>query len=178
MERRREPSGKHIIFRVFTLTTRRSRRGYRGGCEKPVSRRRPTRNMAGELSPDYNDPTMVAAMERLIAALLASATTRIRASPSFRWGLLGFWGEWHTWPREEMYATTQTERRIIDAYRKAFPRQIPDGSLAPATTLANSRGSDFTTICFPKTPTTAKIGASLSGFESHREGPITGSGQL
>jgi hypothetical protein len=36
-------------------------------------------------------------------------------------GLLGFWGEWHTWPREEMYASPQTERRIIDAYRKAFP---------------------------------------------------------
>ena len=39
-------------------------------------------------------------------------------------GLLGFWGEWHTWPRPALYAKPATERRIIDAYHRAFPNKI------------------------------------------------------
>jgi len=38
-------------------------------------------------------------------------------------GLLGFWGEWHTWPREALFAPEATQRRVIDAYRSAFPRK-------------------------------------------------------
>ena len=71
-------------------------------------------------SPDYNDPKMVAALERLIDALGRRYNKHPRIA-FIQMGLLGFWGEWHTWPRNEMYASPQTERRIIDAYRKAFP---------------------------------------------------------
>ena len=39
-------------------------------------------------------------------------------------GLLGFWGEWHTWPRDALYAKPETERRIIEAYRRALPSKI------------------------------------------------------
>jgi hypothetical protein len=74
----------------------------------------------GGKSPDYNDPRMVAAMEHLIAAL----GQRYNQDPRIAFiqlGLLGFWGEWHTYPRSALYASPDTERRIIDAYRKAFP---------------------------------------------------------
>ena len=37
-------------------------------------------------------------------------------------GLLGFWGEWHTYPRNELFASEKTRRRVLEAYRKAFPK--------------------------------------------------------
>ena len=70
--------------------------------------------------PDYNDPRMIAGMERLIAALGKRYNKHPRIA-FIQLGLLGFWGEWHTWPREKLYASPDTERRIIEAYRKAFP---------------------------------------------------------
>jgi hypothetical protein len=66
---------------------------------------------------------MVAGMERLIAAL----GSRYDANPRVAFielGLLGFWGEWHTWPQETLYASKETERRVIEAYRRAFPHKI------------------------------------------------------
>ena len=63
---------------------------------------------------------MVEAMERLIQAL----GRRYNENPRIAFiqlGLLGLWGEWHTYPREELYASAETEKRIIDAYHKAFP---------------------------------------------------------
>lgn len=71
-------------------------------------------------SPDYNNPLMVAALEKLIAAM----GKRYNKHPQIGFvqiGLLGFWGEWHTYPREELFADTATQMRVIDAYRRAFP---------------------------------------------------------
>jgi hypothetical protein len=74
----------------------------------------------GGMAPDYNDPRMLASMERLIAALGKRYNDHPRVA-FIQIGLLGFWGEWHTYPRDELYASPATEQRIIDAYRKAFP---------------------------------------------------------
>jgi hypothetical protein len=38
-------------------------------------------------------------------------------------GLLGFWGEWHTYPRNELFASSQTQKRIVDAFHRAFPHK-------------------------------------------------------
>ena len=76
----------------------------------------------GGLSPDYDDPRMVAAMEKLIAAMGRRYDGDPRVA-AIQLGLLGFWGEWHTYPRLEMQAGEVTERRVIDAYYRAFPHK-------------------------------------------------------
>lgn len=35
-------------------------------------------------------------------------------------GLLGAWGEWHTWPREELFASRTVQLEVMDAYEAAF----------------------------------------------------------
>ncbi len=35
-------------------------------------------------------------------------------------GLLGEWGEWHNWPRDELFASKETQRRVLVAYQNAF----------------------------------------------------------
>ena len=52
----------------------------------------------GGLSPDYDNPRMVTAMEHLIAAMGKRYNNHPRVG-FVQLGLLGFWGEWHTWPR-------------------------------------------------------------------------------
>ncbi len=113
--------GKHIIFRVYidypSLPS-----GLPDWLRKFSVKEKPYKDHGGGLSPDYNNPIMIAAMERLIGALGKRYNNHPRIA-FIQLGLLGFWGEWHTWPRDELYATPQTERRIIDAYRKAFPNK-------------------------------------------------------
>ena len=79
----------------------------------------PYTDYGGGKSPDYNDPRVVVALEKLIAALGKRYDEHPRV-PYIQLGLLGFWGEWHTYPRNELFASAETQRRVIDAYHKAF----------------------------------------------------------
>ncbi len=59
-------------------------------------------------------------MERLIEAM----GKRYNAHPRVAFiqlGLLGFWGEWHTYQHEKWFASDATQQRILAAYRRAFP---------------------------------------------------------
>ncbi len=71
------------------------------------------------LTPDYADERLVTALERFIAALgrRYDGDPRIGCITA---GLLGSWGEWHTFPREDLFAPVATQRRLLDAYEKAF----------------------------------------------------------
>ncbi|QDT33221.1 DUF4832 domain-containing protein [Thalassoglobus polymorphus] len=112
-------NGKHIIFRVYvdypSLPS-----GLPDWLRKAGVKETAYEEHGGGMSPDYNDPLMISAMERLIEALGKRYNKNPRVA-FIQLGLLGFWGEWHTWPRDELYATPETERRIIDAYQKSFP---------------------------------------------------------
>lgn len=84
---------------------------------------KPYKEYGGGLSPDYDDPHTVAGMERLIAAM----GRRYDGNPRVAFvemGLLGFWGEWHTYPRVELFASAETQKRVLDAARRAFPHTI------------------------------------------------------
>jgi hypothetical protein len=35
-------------------------------------------------------------------------------------GLLGTWGEWHTYPKSELFASKAVQREVMDAYEAAF----------------------------------------------------------
>lgn len=111
--------GKHIIFRIYidypSLPS-----GLPTWLRAAGVKETTYEDHGGGVSPDYDDPKMVAAMERFIEALGQRYNKHPRIA-FIQLGMLGFWGEWHTWPREEMYASPQTEQRIIDAYHKAFP---------------------------------------------------------
>jgi hypothetical protein len=83
----------------------------------------PYTDFGGGRSPDYDDPRLIAALERFIAAL----GRRYDGNPRVAFvemGLLGFWGEWHTYPRAELFASHQTQQRILEAAHRAFRQTL------------------------------------------------------
>lgn len=112
---------KHVVFRVFVDYPSKPS-GLPDWLREAGVKETAYKDYGGGKSPDYNDPRMLASMERLIAALGKRYNNHPRVA-FIQIGLLGFWGEWHTYPREELYATPETERRVIDAYKKAFPNK-------------------------------------------------------
>jgi hypothetical protein len=112
---------KHVVFRVYVDYPSRPS-GMPEWLRTAGVQETPYDEHGGGRSPDYDHPEMVAGMERLIAAL----GERYDRNPRIAFvqlGLLGFWGEWHTWPQDRLYASAKTERRVIDAYRAAFPNK-------------------------------------------------------
>ncbi len=70
-------------------------------------------------TPDYENPALRIALKNFIAefgkrydgdARLAYVTA----------GLLGTWGEWHTYPRDELWASKKVQAEVLDAYERAF----------------------------------------------------------
>lgn len=112
-------AGKHVVFRVYVDYPKKPS-GLPDWLRRAGVRETAYTDYGGGRSPNYNDPRMIAGMERLIAALGKRYNNNPRVA-FIQLGLLGFWGEWHTYPRTELYASPETERRIIEAYRKAFP---------------------------------------------------------
>lgn len=78
---------------------------------------------ATSVAPDYDDPRVVTAMLALIRALGA----RYDGDPRIGFitvGLLGFWGEWHTFRPscqcDTWMPSRATERAVLDAFDAAF----------------------------------------------------------
>lgn len=70
-------------------------------------------------SPDYDDERMVSALESFIAAV----GKRYDGDPRIGFitaGLLGSWGEWQTYPREDLFASPSTQKLVLETYEKAF----------------------------------------------------------
>lgn len=84
---------------------------------------RPYTEYGGGLSPDYDDPRLVQALVRLIRALGRRYNNHPRVA-FVQLGFLGFWGEWHTYPRTELFASEATQRTVVDEMHAAFPNKI------------------------------------------------------
>ena len=110
--------GKRVVFRVYIDYPGRPT-GLPDWLKDQV-KLTPYNHERGGLSPDYENPALVAGMERLIAALGKRYDLDPRVA-FIELGLLGHWGEWHTYPRADLQPSTATEKRIIDAYHQAFP---------------------------------------------------------
>ena len=83
---------------------------YLNTTEKP-----PTRNV----TPDYNDPKLRNVLTRFVEEF----GRKFDGDPRIGFitaGLLGHWGEWHTYPREELFASEDLQIKIMNAYEKAF----------------------------------------------------------
>jgi hypothetical protein len=70
-------------------------------------------------SPDYENPQLRSALANFIAAFGA----RYDGDPRLGFievGLLGFWGEWHTYPHAEWFASLIVQSEVLAAYEKSF----------------------------------------------------------
>ncbi len=70
-------------------------------------------------TPDYADPNLRQAMKRFVAALGAKYDGDPRIG-FITAGLLGTWGEWHDWPRDDLFAPPAVQAEVMDAYEAAF----------------------------------------------------------
>jgi hypothetical protein len=78
-------------------------------------------NNGTSLSPDYENPLLDQALTNFIAALGA----RYDGDPRIGFitlGLLGFWGEWHTYPHDSWFASTTVQDEVMSAYEAAFTK--------------------------------------------------------
>ena len=114
-------TGKHVVLRVYADYPKKISAMPEWLLKKGVSLKA-YKSHGGGLSPDYDHPAMIPALERLIAAMGKRYDNHPRVA-FIQLGLLGFWGEWHTYPRDELFASEKTRRRVLEAYRKAFPNK-------------------------------------------------------
>jgi hypothetical protein len=70
-------------------------------------------------TPDYEDPNLRKALKNFIAAFGKKYDGDARIG-FITAGLLGTWGEWHTYPKEELFASKTVQTEVMDAYETAF----------------------------------------------------------
>ncbi|MBN2737345.1 MAG: DUF4832 domain-containing protein [Spirochaetales bacterium] len=75
----------------------------------------------GGLSPDYSDPRLITALEYFIQQWARQYDGDSRLG-FITLGLLGFWGEWHTWPHDQWFAPQKTQEQIIKTYDGSFKK--------------------------------------------------------
>ncbi len=73
----------------------------------------------GGICPDYTDETLISTLESFIAEFGKQYDGDIRIA-FIELGLLGFWGEWHTYPHDEWFPNEVIQNRILYAYENAF----------------------------------------------------------
>tara|TARA_B100001142_G_scaffold328271_1_gene387969 strand:+ start:1823 stop:3199 length:1377 start_codon:yes stop_codon:yes gene_type:complete len=73
----------------------------------------------GGMSPDYNNSELRAAISSFIQAFgeAYDGDTRIAV---IQLGLLGFWGEWHTWPHTEWFPGDEYLTEVLNTYDNSF----------------------------------------------------------
>jgi hypothetical protein len=72
-------------------------------------------------TPDYENVALRAALKTFINAM----GTKYDGDPRVAFitaGLLGSWGEWHTFPRNELWASKQVQREVMNSYADAFSK--------------------------------------------------------
>jgi hypothetical protein len=70
-------------------------------------------------TPDYEDRSLRA----MLTGFITEMGRRYDGDPRIGFitaGLLGTWGEWHTYPRSELFAGRAVQIEVMDAYERAF----------------------------------------------------------
>jgi hypothetical protein len=113
--------GKHIVFRVVLDYPDQPVCMPQWLIDKGV-KMTPYDQFGGGKSPDYEDPRLKAGLMKLIAAL----GKRYNGDPRVAFvqvGLLGHWGEFHTYPKDELFPKEATQKEVVNALRRAFPNK-------------------------------------------------------
>lgn len=72
-------------------------------------------------TPDYENQTLRKSLTDFISAMGAKYDGDPRIG-FITAGILGSWGEWHTYPREDLWASKKVQCEILDSYAKAFTK--------------------------------------------------------
>ena len=70
-------------------------------------------------TPDYEDKNLRRSIKNFVAAF----GKKYDGDPRFGFitaGLLGTWGEWHTYPKNELFASKEVQAEVMAAYEEAF----------------------------------------------------------
>ncbi len=70
-------------------------------------------------TPDYEDSNLRKSLKSFVAALGKKYDGDARLG-FITAGLLGTWGEWHTYPRDELFASKTVQQEVMTAYVAAF----------------------------------------------------------
>lgn len=70
-------------------------------------------------TPDYANPKLRESLQKFIAAL-GKKYDGDRRVGFITAGLLGVWGEWHNYPRNDLFASKAVQEEVLAAYREAF----------------------------------------------------------
>ncbi|QDT14520.1 DUF4832 domain-containing protein [Alienimonas californiensis] len=111
--------GRRLVLRVYLDYPNESKSGVSQYLRDAGLKMRRYSEHGGGRSPDYEDERLIAAMETTVAAL----GERYDGDPRLGFlqvGLLGYWGEWHTYPNGEQFASEDVQRRVLASYEKAF----------------------------------------------------------
>ena len=109
--------GHHLILRVYLDYPSRES-GLPLHLRNSVSCS-PYQDYGGGCSPNYQDPNLQATILDFIQAL----GTRYDGDQRIAFiqiGLLGFWGEWHTYPHNTWFADDRFQQSVITAFDQAF----------------------------------------------------------
>ena len=72
-------------------------------------------------TPDYADKNL----RKALAAFVRALGKKYDGDPRIGYitaGLLGTWGEWHTYPRDDLWAKKDVQAEVLDAYETAFKK--------------------------------------------------------
>lgn len=72
-------------------------------------------------TPDYRDPRLQSTLVEFIEAMGKRYDGDARVGYVTA-GLLGYWGEWHTYPRLDLSPSKELQAKVMDAYERAFRR--------------------------------------------------------
>lgn len=110
-----EKNNMHIVLRVFVHFPKKPLRVPQWLLDQGIE----LRNIGhGEKSPQYDDPKLLEAFRQFIQALGAKYDGH-RALAFVQLGLLGKWGEWHTYPEKGLLSDA-TKDKVVGWYKKAF----------------------------------------------------------
>ncbi len=132
----------------------------------------------GRYLTDYNDPRYLDEAVQAIQAL----GDRYDEDPrvyAFQLGVLGFWGEWHTWGSKvdggSYEITNATKTRVLNAYQDAFDRAQLMGRYPNRPVLDTANGIGFHNDYFrPNNDHSAEFDQTVSSDRKWLAGPIGG----
>jgi len=117
-----ETNNMHVVLRVFVHYPDQPLRVPQWLLDQGIELRTIE---SGERSPQYDDPKLLEAFRQFIQAMGAKYDGHKNLA-FIQLGLLGKWGEWHTYPDKNLISDT-TKDKIVGWYRSAFkvtPMQV------------------------------------------------------
>jgi hypothetical protein len=81
----------------------------------------PLMGLGDQATPDYSDPKL----RRCLKSFITELGKKYDGDPRVAFitmGLLGSWGEWHTWPKDELFAKPEVQKEVMDSFEDSFKK--------------------------------------------------------